>query len=390
MTQTTASIPWWRTRRARDFAFQVLLVVGVFALAAVLTANAITTIQRQNIATGFGFLNNTAGFDIVQTLIPYDETSTYARVLLVGLLNTLLAASIGIVFATLLGFVIGIGQLSSNWLVAKLCRAYVEIVRNVPLLLQLFVWYFAVLRALPHPRDSWGLADAVFLNNRGLYVPGPHPEAGFWFVLLAFAAGAIGAIWVAMRAKRVRETTGVITPVFPLALTLIAVPPAIASAIAGFPLSFSWPALSGLNFEGGTVVLPELIALIIALATYTASYIGEIVRGGIQGVAKGQMEASQAMGLTRGQTLRLVIVPQAMRQIIPPLTSQYLNLTKNSSLAVAIAYPDLVSVFAGTSLSQTGQAIEIIAITMAVYLAISLLTSAFMNWYNARVALTER
>lgn len=383
-------IPWWRTRRTQDVAFQVLLVVGVAALGFVLVINAVETIQRQNIATGFRFLNNTAGFDIVQTLIPYNETSTYARVLLVGVLNTLLVASIGIVFATLLGFVIGIGQLSSNWLVAKLCRTYVEIVRNVPLLLQLFFWYFAVLRALPGPRESWALGDAVFLNGRGLYLPGPHAETGFGFVLLALAAGVVGSFLVAARARRVREATGAVTPVFPLVLALIVVPVAIASAAAGFPMTFSWPALSGLNFDGGTVVLPELIALIVALATYTASYIGEIVRAGIQGVSRGQMEASQAMGLSRGQTLRLVIVPQAMRQIIPPLTSQYLNLTKNSSLAVAIAYPDLVSVFAGTSLSQTGQAIEIIAITMAVYLTLSLLTSAFMNWYNARVALTER
>ncbi|NOT41083.1 MAG: amino acid ABC transporter permease [Alphaproteobacteria bacterium] len=383
-------IPWWRTRRTQNVAFQVLLVVGVAVLGFVLVTNAMETIQRQNIATGFRFLNNTAGFDIVQTLIPYNETSTYARVLLVGVLNTLVVASIGIVFATLLGFVIGIGQLSSNWLVAKLCRAYVEIVRNVPLLLQIFFWYFAVLRALPGPRESWGLGDAVFLNSRGLYLPGPHTDQGFGFVLLALAAGVVGSFLVAARARRVREVTGVVTPVLPLVLTLIVVPVAIASAAAGFPVTFSWPALSGLNFDGGTVVLPELMALIVALATYTASYIGEIVRAGIQGVSRGQMEASQAMGLSRGQTLRLVIVPQAMRQIIPPLTSQYLNLTKNSSLAVAIAYPDLVSVFAGTSLSQTGQAIEIIAITMAVYLTLSLLTSAFMNWYNARVALTER
>jgi len=390
MARATTRIPWWRTRRARDVAYQIALVVGVVALALVLAGNAIETIRRQNISTGFGFLNNTAGFDVVQTLIPYNETSTYARVLLVGVLNTLLVASIGVVFATLLGFVIGIGQLSSNWLVAKLCRGYVELLRNIPLLLQLFFWYFAVLRALPGPRESWGLADAIFLNNRGLYLPGPHAEPGFGFVLLVLAGGVIGAIWMAVRATRIREATGRITPVFPLALALIAVPLAISSALAGFPLTFSWPVLGGLNFEGGTVVLPELIALIVALATYTASYIGEIVRAGIQGVSKGQMEASQALGLARGQTLRLVIVPQAMRQIIPPLTSQYLNLTKNSSLAVAIAYPDLVSVFAGTSLSQTGQAIEIIAITMAVYLTLSLLTSAFMNWYNARVALTER
>jgi len=390
MARATTPIPWWRTRRTQDIAFQILLVVGVVALAVILATNATETIQRQNIATGFGFLNNTSGFDIVQTLIPYDETSTYARVLLVGILNTLLVASIGIVFATLLGFVIGIGQLSSNWLVAKLCRGYVEIVRNVPLLLQLFVWYFAVLRTLPHPRESWGLGDSIFLNNRGLYLPAPEAQAGFEIVLLAFVAGLIGAFFISARAKRIREATGVITPVFPLVLASIVVPPAIASAMSGFPLTFSWPALSGLNFEGGTVVLPELMALIVALAIYTASYIAEIVRAGILGVAKGQMEASQALGLERGQTLRLVIVPQAMRQIIPPLTSQYLNLTKNSSLAVAIAYPDLVSVFAGTSLNQTGQAIEIIAITMAVYLTLSLLTSAFMNWYNARVAVTER
>lgn len=360
------------------------------AVIAILATNAIAAIERQNIATGFGFLNNTAGFDVIQALVPYDETATYGRMLLIGILNTLLVASIGIVLATLLGFVVGIGQLSGNWLVARLCRAYVELIRNTPLLLQLFVWYFAVLRSLPGPRESWGFADAVFLNSRGLYLPGPHAEPGFGFVLLAIAVGVIGAFFVSGQAKRRRERTGMQTPVFPLALVLIVVPAALASAAAGFPMTFSWPQLSGLNFDGGTVVLPELMALIVALATYTASYIGEIVRAGIQGVAKGQTEAAQALGLSRSRTLSLVVVPQAMRQIIPPLTSQYLNLTKNSSLAVAIAYPDLVSVFAGTSLNQTGQAIEIIAITMAVYLTLSLLTSAFMNWYNARVALTER
>lgn len=374
----------------RDVAFQVALLAGVIALAFVLATNAVATIQRQNIATGFGFLNNTAGFDIVQTLVPYNETSTYARVLLVGILNTLLVASIGIVFATLLGFVIGIGQLSSNWLVAKLCRGYVEIVRNTPLLLQLFFWYFAVLRALPGPRESWGLAETVFLNNRGLYLPSGHAEAGFGWVMLVLGIGVVAAFWVASWARRRREATGQTLAVFPIAFALIVLPPLVLSAVLGFPMTFSAPHLAGLNFEGGTVVLPELAALIVALATYTASYIGEIVRAGILGVAKGQTEAAQALGLPRGQTLRLVVVPQALRQIIPPLTSQYLNLTKNSSLAVAIAYPDLVSVFAGTSLSQTGQAIEIIAITMAVYLTLSLLTSAFMNWYNARVALTER
>jgi general L-amino acid transport system permease protein len=289
-----------------------------------------------------------------------------------------------------LGFVVGIGQLSKNWLIARLARVYVETLRNIPLLLQIFFWYFAVLRALPGPRVSWGGLDAVFLNNRGLYLPGPLAEPGFWMVATAFAAGVAASIGVAIRARAVREATGRIMPVGAMAAALIIVPTALASAAAGFPLRFSLPSLSGFNFEGGIVVLPEFMALVVALATYTASYIAEAVRAGIEGVAKGQTEAASALGLTRGQMLRLVVVPQAMRQIIPPLTSQYLNLTKNSSLAVAIAYPDLVSVFAGTSLNQTGQAIEIIAITMAVYLTISLTTSAFMNWYNARIALTER
>lgn len=384
------SIPWWRARRVRDIVFQAALLIGVVLLIAGLAQNAIETMQRQRIASGFGFLDNTAGFDVIQTLIPYDESSTYGRVLLVGILNTLLVASIGIVLATVLGFVIGIAQLSTNWLIARLARVYVEFVRNLPLLLQLFIWYFAVLRALPFPRDSWNLFDSVFLNNRGLYLPGPQPGNGFGFVLLALVAGIVGAIWIALRSRDQREKTGRALDVLPLSLAAIVLPPLVVSAALGFPLAFSTPVLQGFNFEGGAVILPELIALVVALATYTASYIAEIVRAGIEGVAKGQREASQAVGLTRGQTLRLVIVPQAMRQIIPPLTSQYLNLTKNSSLAVAIAYPDLVSVFAGTSLSQTGQAIEIIAITMAVYLTISLLTSAFMNWFNARIALTER
>jgi general L-amino acid transport system permease protein len=383
-------IPWWRSRAARDFAFQALLLAGVVALLLVMVTNAIDTIQRQHITSGFGFLNHTAGFDIIQTLVPYDETSTYGRVLLVGILNTLLVAAIGIVLATLLGFVIGIGQLSSNWLVAKLARGYIEIVRNIPLLLQIFFWYFAVLRALPGPRESWGVGDLVFLNNRGLYVPAPVAGDGFGFVVLAFLAGIAASVFMFLRARERREKTGQVSPVLPGTLVLLILPALIVSALSGFPLTFSVPVLSGFNFDGGLVLLPELMALVVALATYTASYIAEIVRAGIEGVARGQNEAAQALGLNRGQALRLIIVPQAMRQIIPPLTSQYLNLTKNSSLAVAIAYPDLVSVFAGTSLSQTGQAIEIIAITMAVYLTISLLTSAFMNWYNARIALTER
>lgn len=379
-----------RPVRLRDVLYQVTLLAAVVAVIAGMAWNASHALERQNIASGFGFLDNTAGFDIVQTLVAYDETSTYGRVLLVGILNTLLVAVTGVVLATVLGLVIGIGQLSSNWLFARLCRAYVEILRNIPLLLQLFFWYFAVLRALPGPRESWSFLDSAFLNNRGLYLPKPLTGPGFEMVVLAFGVGLIAAAVLAHLRRRHREETGRAGPLLAPVLALSLLPPLAALAIMQFPFSFSWPALAGFDFEGGFTVLPELIALVVALSTYTASYIAEIVRAGIQGVPKGQIEASQALGLKRGEALRLVIIPQALRQIIPPLTSQYLNLTKNSSLAVAIAYPDLVSVFAGTTLNQTGQAIEIIAITMAVYLTFSLLTSAAMNAYNRRIALTER
>jgi general L-amino acid transport system permease protein len=376
--------------RPGDVLYQVVLLVVVIAVIAGMAWNASHALERQNIASGFGFLDNTAGFDVVQTLVSYDETSTYGRVLLVGILNTLLVAVVGVVLATLIGLVVGIGQLSSNWLFARLCRAYVEILRNIPLLLQLFFWYFAVLRALPGPRESWSLLGTAFLNNRGLYLPKPLAGPGFEVVVLALAGGLIAVAIFAHLQRRKREQTGRTGPVWRYVVAFCLVPPMAALALMQFPLSFSWPALAGFDFEGGFTVLPELIALVVALATYTGSYIAEIVRAGIQGVSKGQVEASQALGLRRGEALRLVIIPQALRQIIPPLTSQYLNLTKNSSLAVAIAYPDLVSVFAGTTLNQTGQAIEIIAITMAVYLTFSLLTSAAMNSYSRRIALTER
>ncbi len=381
-----------KRRRAsfRDLVYQAGLLAFVAFIIGGMAWNAADALERQNIASGFGFLDNTAGFDVVQTLVAYDETSTYGRVLLVGILNTLLVAVIGVVLATMLGLLVGIGQISSNWLIARLCRAYVEVMRNVPLLLQLFFWYFAVLRALPGPRESWSFLGGAFLNNRGLYLPRPLAEPGFEVVVVAFAAGMIAAAIHSYRQRVTREQTGRAGAVGRTMVALCLLPPLVAAGVMQFPLSFNWPELSGFDFEGGFTVLPELMALVIALATYTSGYIAEIVRAGIQGVPKGQVEASEALGLTRTQALRLVIVPQALRQIIPPLTSQYLNLTKNSSLAVAIAYPDLVSVFAGTTLNQTGQAIEIIAITMAVYLTFSLLTSAAMNWYNSRIALTER
>lgn len=382
--------PRKRHWRLNDILLQAGLLAFVVAVLSGMAWNASAALERQHIASGFGFLNTTAGFDIVQTLVRFDQTSTYGRVLLVGLLNTLLVAVIGIVIATLLGLIVGIGQLSSNWLVARLCRAYVETLRNIPLLLQLFFWYFAVLRALPVPRDSWAVLDTVFLNNRGLYIPRPIGLPGSELVIGALLAGVVGCLAIRDWQARHREQTGQHTPIWMAALGLVIALPLLVSAALGFPVRFSVPSLAGFDFEGGLVVLPELMALVVALSTYTASYIAEIVRAGIQGVARGQLESSLALGLTRRQALRLVLVPQALRQIIPPLTSQYLNLTKNSSLAVAIAYPDLVSVFAGTTLNQTGQAIEIIAITMGVYLGLSLATSALMNWYNSAIRLTER
>jgi general L-amino acid transport system permease protein len=381
-----AQTPWWRSRRVRGLVFQAALVAGIiFAVAGL-----IEHIFAEGGFSGFGFLNTTAGFDIVQHLIPYSETSTYGRVLLVGLLNTLLVAVLGIFFATILGFLIGIGQLSSNWLVAKLCVAYVEVLRNVPLLLQIFFWYFAVLRSLPSPRDSLNPFDHVFINNRGLYLPRPEAAPEFVWVVAALALGVLGAVWFRGWVQVRREQTGQHTNLGLASFALIVLPPFVVSALAGFPLTFSVPVLEGFNFNGGVAVIPELVALVFALSAYTATYIAEAVRAGISGVQRGQGEASLALGLSRWQTLRLVVVPQAMRQIVPPLTSQYLNLTKNSSLAVAIAYPDLVSIFAGTTLNQSGHEVEVIAITMGVYLSISLITSALMNWYNARIALTER
>jgi general L-amino acid transport system permease protein len=376
-----------RTRRGRGLLAQALLVLAVGALVFLAVAQAQSVIAAQGIRTGFGFLNNTAGFDIIQHLIPYSEESTFWDVLIVGILNTILVAVIGIALATVVGLVIGIGSLSQNWLISRMCIAYVETLRNIPLLLQIFFWYFAVLRAVPGPRESYELGG-VYLNNRGLFLPWftSGPGAG-----LVFAAIALGLVlWAAMSewARRRRVETGIETPtaLTGLSLTLLL---ALGAAVAtGFPFAPNLPRLAGFSFEGGLTILPELFSLIMALALYTGSYIAEIVRAGIQGVAKGQTEAALSLGLKRGQALRLVIIPQALRQIIPPLTSTYLSLTKNSSLAVAIAYPDLVSVFAGTTLSQTGQAIEVLAITMLVYLTLSLITSLLMNSYNAQIAKT--
>ena len=369
---------------------QALVLVLVIAGLLYIIGNTLHNLEQRGISTGFDFLSSEAGFGIIQALVPYDETSSFGRTFVVGLLNTLLVSALGIVVATLLGFVIGVARLSSNWLVARMASAYIEIFRNVPLLLQIFFWYFAVLRALPAPRQSLALGDWAFLNIRGLYLPSPVPQPGAWTILAAFVAALVAVVFLTRWARRRQVATGRSFHTVYVSIAILVGLPLIAYLAAGQPLAWELPELRGFNYRGGLILIPELIALVLALSIYTAAFIAEIVRAGILSVGRGQTEAAYALGLRPGHALRLVVIPQALRVIIPPLTSQYLNLTKNSSLATAIGYPDLVSVFAGTTLNQTGQAVEVIAMTMAVYLTISLLISLFMNWYNARVALVER
>ena len=387
---TPASPALWRDPRVRAIAYQILTLLGVVLFFAYIVNNTINNLERQGIASGFDFLNKPAGFGIPQTLIEYNELSPNSRVFWVGLLNTLLVAAIGIVLATILGFVIGLARLSSNWLVARLATVYIEIIRNVPLLLQILFWYFAVLQALPQPRDSMAFGGLFFLNNRGFYSPEPIFEDGFGWVLLATAVAIAAAVGIARWARRRREATGQPFHTALVVLGLVVGLPLVALLLTGWPISFAHPEMGRFKLQGGMVMLPELVALVLALSIYTAAFIAETVRAGVLAVSHGQIEAAHALGLKHGQTLRFVVIPQALRVIIPPLTSQYLNLTKNSSLAVAIGYPDFVNVFTGIVLNQTGQAVEVIAITMVVYLTLSLLTSAFMNWYNRRIALVER
>jgi len=380
----------WRNSRVRGWLFQILTLTVVGVLFWTLFDNLQSNLAHRGISTGFGFLDTEAGFGIITHLVEYSESSTYGRAFLVGLLNTLLVSFMGIILASLLGVIVGVARLSSNWLISRLALGYVELIRNIPLLLQIFFWYFAVLRNLPSPRQSINLADTIFMNNRGIYVPSPLPEEGFSLMGWAIVAALILSIVIFRWATRRQHITGKTFPRWRVATGLLLGLPLLTLAFQGFPLSWELPALRGFNFQGGVVMIPEFMALLLALSIYTASYIAEIVRGGIQAVNRGQSEAALSLGLSRGQTLRLVILPQALRVIIPPLTSQYLNLLKNSSLAAAIAYPELVSVFAGTVLNQTGQAVEVIGITMGVYLLISLSISLLMNWYNHKMRLVER
>ncbi|MEZ0170424.1 amino acid ABC transporter permease [Microvirga sp. TS319] len=381
--------------KVRGVFYQVLLVAVVGYLFYVAATNAIENLQRAKIASGFGFLENTAGFDISQSLIPFSAAgSTYGDAFLVGLLNTLIVSAIGIFFTTILGFLIGIARLSTNWMVAKVAMVYVEALRNVPLLVQLLFWYIAVLGPLPQPRNSLEMGAGFFLNSRGFFMPRPVYAADAWAIPAVLAIGLVGAFVYRRWAKTQQEKTGRQSPVGLVTLGLVVGLPVvtwIVLTLAGAnPIGFDLPKKGTFNLTGGMQILPEFVALLLGLTTYTAAFIAEVVRAGILAVSKGQTEAASSLGLKSGQTLRLVVIPQAMRVIIPPLTSQYLNLTKNSSLAVAIGYPDLVQVFMGTVLNQTGQAIEVVVITMGVYLTISLVTSAVMNIYNRRVAIVER
>jgi len=366
-------------------AVQIAFAAILAWIAYEIVANARTNLETQHIASGLGFLRNTAGFDVSQNLIPYSGSDSYTRVFLVGLLNTLLVAVIGIFFATVIGFIIALCRLSPNWLLSRVGGIYVEVIRNLPVLFQLLFWYLAVLAALPGPRQSISLFGAFFLSNRGLVIPRPVGEAGLDPFLAAIAVGIVGSLVLRHYARRALFERGRLIRIWPYVLGLLIGLPLVTMLVFGVPFTFELPQLKGFNFAGGSRVIPEFVALVVALSTYTAAFIAEIVRAGIMSVHKGQMEAGSSLGLSRGTALRLIVVPQAMRVIIPPLTNQYLNLTKNSSLAVAIGYPDLVSVFAGTTLSQTGQAIEIIAITMGVYLLISLITSAIMSTYGWRI-----
>lgn len=375
--------------KIRGLIYQTALFILLVVFAYWIVGNTIENLRRANIASGFGFLDNRAGFDISQSMIEYSSDSRYSRALVVGLLNTLLVAATGIVTASIIGFLVGVGRLANNWLVRKICMVYVEIFRNIPPLLVIFFWYFGVISVLPAPRDSVQLPLSSFLNNRGFFLPKTVWGEGAWLIVVGLVV-AVAMVWfVANRARKQQEATGRQFPVFWTSAALIVGLPLLAFALAGFPLSFEYPTKSTFNLVGGFQIKPEFLALYLALSFYTAAFIAEIVRAGILGVSKGQSEASFALGLRSQQALRLVIIPQAMRIVIPPLTSQYLNLTKNSSLAIAIGFPDLVAV-GGTILNQTGQSIEIVVIWMVVYLGISLLTSLFMNWFNARMALVER
>ncbi|MFN3764128.1 MAG: amino acid ABC transporter permease [Aliihoeflea sp.] len=384
-----AQVSWVNDPKTRGIVVQVVVAVALIGFIYWIIGNTAENLRRANIASGFGFLSGRAGFDLSQSLIPYSSNSTFLRAITVGLLNTMLVAITGIITATIVGFLVGLGRLSRNWLIGRICTVYVEVFRNIPPLLVIFFWYVGVLAVLPGPRQSVDLPFGGMINNRGFYMPRIIAEPGFWLVPAAFALAVVALIGIVVWARRRQMATGQTFPTVRVGLALLIGLPVIAFLITGSPATIEYPEMAGFSLQGGWVVRPEFLSLYLALSLYTASFIAEIVRAGVLGVAKGQSEASYSLGISPRRTLRLVVVPQALRIIIPPLTSQYLNLTKNSSLAIAVGYADLVAI-GQTTMNQTGQAIEVVAIWIVVYLGLSLLTSAFMNWYNAKMALVER
>ncbi len=385
-----ARVAPWNDPIIRGWVFQIVVVGLVGLLAWYLVSNTVENLQRQKIASGFDYLGREAGFEIGDTMVEYSPASTYARAIYVGLLNTLKVSVLGIILATLIGTLIGVGRLSNNWLLARLCEWYVEAFRNVPLLLWLFLFYKLISEAFPGPRQAIALLwNSVFLTNRGVYFPVPMADPIYKWMGLALLVG-IGGAWLLYRwARKRQDATGQPFPSLLAGIGIVLGLPLIVWLLGGAPHHLSWPTLRGFNFTGGTVIQPEFTALLVGLVLYTSAFVAEIVRSGILALHKGQSEAAAALGLSRGQAMRLVLLPQALRVIVPPMTSQYLNITKNSSLAIAIGYPDLVASI-NVTINQTGQAIENILIIMAAYLSVSLSISAFMNWYNKRIALRER
>jgi general L-amino acid transport system permease protein len=382
-------IPFWHDPTKRAIVYQIAALAAVGTIGYYLFTNTLDNLERQSIATGFGFFQKESSFEIGETLISYSSADTYARALLVGLLNTLKVAITGIALTIFLGAFIGISRLSSNWLVAKLSAAYIEVVQDIPVLLQLFFWYALFYDVFPSPAKALHPFNGVFLTNRGLIVAVPEGHPAYRYMAVAFLIGCMAVWWIGRWATKRHEETGRPFPVFWVSVTILGGLPLITWWLCGAPMKMNVPVLKGFNFLGGMTFSPEFTALLLGLVLYTSAFVAEIVRSGIQAIGRGQVEAAKSLGLRPGQVLRLVILPQALRVIIPPLTSQMLNLTKNSTLAVAIGFPDLVSV-ANTTINQTGQAIEGVAIIMVVYLFFSLGTSAFMNWYNRKIALVER
>ncbi len=380
----------WTDQKSRGLLIQIVALILLLLFIAYIANNTINNLKLLGVETGYGFLGEPSNYDINQRPIEYDSRSTHGRAAVVGILNTLIVAVCGVVLATLLGFVAGVLRLSGNWLISRLVYCYVEFTRNVPVLLQILLWHGIIVHSLPLPKQALQPAEGIFLSNRGFAIPWPQFEPTFWVVVVGFFAAIGGAVWFRGHAKKVQAATGKIYPVITINLAMIVLVPVVVFFLAGQPAALDWPEATRFNFKGGLTVKPEFIALWFALSVYTAAFISEIVRAGIMSVSHGQTEASYALGLRPNWTMRLVILPQALRVIIPPLISQYLNLTKNSSLAIAVGYMDIVATIGGISLNQTGRALECMSIVLTIYLTISLSISAVMNWYNKRVALVER